>query len=282
MRPLHKLLLITASLMLTAMLGACGAAAAHTASGSTTTSDPAGSRSGGGGNGSFPGASGSVAQISASSMEVQSQESGQVTVDWTSTTSFTESISVAASKLATGDCVTVTGSTSDGQLTANSVIISQPSSSGSCTTGFGGGTGGGGGRFPGGSIPNGGSLPSRPSGSIPGGGSGFSFASGTVASVSQASLVIFGISSSGFTPGSQSSTPPTSIQQSNVKVALTSSTHYSETQDTAASSLAVGDCVTATGSSTSTGAVTARSVRITSTGGQTCTSGFAPGGIANG
>ena len=42
----------------------------------------------------------------------------------------------------------------------------------------------------------------------------------------------------------------------------------------------MGDCVTASGSTSSTGAVSATTVRITSTGGKTCTSfGFGAGGF---
>ncbi len=96
-------------------------------------------------------------------------------------------------------------------------------------------------------------------------------------------MVIYGISSSGFTRsagGSQTSTPPTSIKSSNVTVGVNPSTAYSEMASTAASSLAVGDCVTAVGTADSTGAVTARTVRIASTGGQSCSTGF--GGFGGG
>jgi hypothetical protein len=109
-----------------------------------------------------------------------------------------------------------------------------------------------------------------------------------VTSVSPSSLVIYGISSSGFSrPRSRakSSTPPTSVKSTSVTVGLTSSTAYTETQSAAASSLAVGDCVTAVGSTDTTGAVTARTIRITSTGGQSCSSGvagFGGGGASNG
>jgi hypothetical protein len=44
----------------------------------------------------------------------------------------------------------------------------------------------------------------------------------------------------------------------------------------------VGDCVSAFGSASSTGAVTASTVRITSTGGKTCTSGFGGAGFGGG
>jgi hypothetical protein len=39
----------------------------------------------------------------------------------------------------------------------------------------------------------------------------------------------------------------------------------------------VGDCVSALGTSSSTGAITASTVRITSTGGKTCAAGFGGG-----
>jgi hypothetical protein len=42
--------------------------------------------------------------------------------------------------------------------------------------------------------------------------------------------------------------------------------------------VAVGDCVSAFGPAGTTGSVTATTVRITSTGGGTCTSGFGGGG----
>jgi hypothetical protein len=224
-----------------------------------------------------------VAQINGTSMEVQNQQSGQVTVNWTSSTTFTKTVTVTAASVAAGDCVTITGSTSSGQLTANNVTISQPDSSGNCNAGRFGGSGGGGFPGGGGSPPNGGTLPSRPSGSFPGGASGFSFASGKVTSLSATSLVIYGISSAGFSGGAQGSTPPTSIKDSNVTVGLSSSTRYNESQTVTSSTLAVGDCVTAVGSTDSTGAVSARTVRITSTGAQSCTSGFGPpGGGTNG
>ena len=55
------------------------------------------------------GASGSVAALNASSMEVQNASTGQTTVSWTSTTQFSKTVTEAVSSLAAGDCVTVTG-----------------------------------------------------------------------------------------------------------------------------------------------------------------------------
>jgi hypothetical protein len=101
-----------------------------------------------------------------------------------------------------------------------------------------------------------------------------------VKSATPTSLVISGFSSASITKNTKntkSSKKPTTPKTTTVKVKTTSSTTYSENQAAAATNLAVGDCVTAAGSSDSTGAVSATTVRITSTGGQTCTTGFGRG-----
>ena len=242
--------------------------------------------------GSFsPPTSGSVAAISGSSMEVQNQQTGQVTVNWTPSTTFSQVASVPSSSAAAGDCVTVSGSSSKGTITAKTVTISQPTA-GKCNTGGAGGSGGfgGAGGFGGGTRPSGAS--GRPAGGFPGGrpggatggrrpgfgGSGnVGFASGTVKSATPTSLVISGFSSASITKNAKSSKKPTTPKTTTVKVKTTSSTTYSENQAAASTNLAVGDCVTAAGSSDSTGAVSATTVRITSTGGQTCTTGFGRG-----
>ena len=58
------------------------------------------------------------------------------------------------------------------------------------------------------------------------------------------------------------------------------STTVTATQAAAATDLAVGDCVSAFGPAASNGAVSASTVRITSTGGTSCTGGF--GGFGGG
>ncbi len=65
----------------------------HLGRGGANTS--AGSGTGGG---SFPGASGSVAAITGSSMEVQNQQTGQVTVSWTSSTTFSKTVTLSAAQ----------------------------------------------------------------------------------------------------------------------------------------------------------------------------------------
>ncbi|HXA31212.1 MAG TPA: DUF5666 domain-containing protein [Acidimicrobiales bacterium] len=241
--------------------------------------------------GSFsPPTSGSVAAISGSSMEVQNQQSGQVTVNWTPSTTFSQVASVPSSSAAAGDCVTVSGTSSKGTIAAKTVTVSQPTA-GRCSAGGFGGFGGGGrpggasgrpaGGFPGG-RPGGGAGGGRPGGAG-GGRSGFGgsgnagFASGTVKSVTSTSLVISGFSSTGISKNAKSSKKPATPKTTTVTVKITSSTTYREDQRAASTNLAVGDCVTAAGSSDSTGAVSATTVRITSTGGQTCTTGFGRG-----
>jgi hypothetical protein len=107
----------------------------------------------------------------------------------------------------------------------------------------------------------------------------FGFASGKVTKVSGNSLVL-----SGFSSGSLGKKPTTkkSVKAVPVNVKVTSSTTYTTTQTAAASDLAVGDCVTALGNTASTGSVTASTVRITSTGGKSCTTSGFPGGPTGG
>ncbi|HLI00171.1 MAG TPA: DUF5666 domain-containing protein [Acidimicrobiales bacterium] len=272
-RPVAKLrtsVLVAAAglgLLAASTLAGCGGSTSKT-SGSPTTTAPARSSSSNNNNNSggnprtFPGASGSVAAITGRSMEVQSQQNGQTTVSWTSATTFSETVTVTASSIAVGDCVTASGTSNNGTITARTVSVSKPVS-GSCSAGRPGGFGGfgggaAGGRFRGGhGTPPGGSSRSRPSGA-------FRFASGKVTAVSSSKLVLSGFSSS----------PGTRRKATTVDVATSSSTTYSRRETVASSKLAVGDCVTALGKADSTGAVKATTVQITSTGHKSCTTGF--------
>ncbi|HEX4220511.1 MAG TPA: hypothetical protein VHZ02_19205, partial [Acidimicrobiales bacterium] len=150
----------------------------------------------------------------------------------------------------------------------------------------------GSGRFGGGARPSGAS--GRPAGGFGGGQAGgagrrpgfggagnVGFASGKVTSATPTSLVISGFSSASLTNNAKKTTKSSKKSgaptTTTVKVKITSTTTYSEDQPASSTNLAVGDCVTAGGTSDSTGAVSATTVRITSTGGQTCTSGFGRG-----
>jgi hypothetical protein len=238
-------------------------------------------------------ASGSVASISGTTMEVQSTSSGQTTVEWTSSTTFSETVTETESEVAVGDCLTVTGTPakkSKTTVTARSITISRPLSTGKCATGLGGGSGTGslGGR------PSGTSGPPSGSAGFPGGGSGppsgsgskgrgsfaganVTIASGEVTAVKGTSVSVLGTLLSGVAQPTKSAKKTSAPKTQKLKIAMGTSTTLSETQSTAASSLAVGDCVSAFGQSGSTGGITATTVSITSTGGKTCSAGFGGG-----
>jgi hypothetical protein len=237
-------------------------------------------------------ASGSVASITGTSMEVQSASAGQTTVNTTASTTFSQTLAAAQSAVAVGECLTVTGTpakSSKTTIAARSVSISQPSSSGTCTAGAGGAFGRGG--FPGRGAQGGGGFPgggTRPPGGFAGrggasgrgafAGGSFAFANGKVTAVSGSSVSMSGTLRSGLgqaAKNKKASTPKTQ----KLTVTLSKSTALSETQSTSFSALAVGDCVNAFGQTGSTGAVTAATVSIRSTGGQTCSTGFRPGGF---
>ncbi len=271
---------VAVGVALAVTLSACGGGGASNAA---STSPTTGGSSGSSGSGArLPGTSGQIAAITGSSMEVQNPQNGQVTVNWTSSTRFSKTVTVSVSSVAAGACVNVVGSNSGGQVTADTVTISQPDSSGSCTarvngTGGGGGTGFGGGF--GGGFRNG----APPSGSVPNppaGAGNFGFARGKVTSVSPTALVIYGTSSSGTRP--RGSTTSTSVPDTSLTVQLTSSTRYVETQTAGSSDLVVNDCVTAAGATDSTGAVTANTIRISSPGPNGCTIGFGGRGLGGG
>ena len=257
----------------------------------TTPSAPGGA--GGGG------ASGSIAALQASSMEVQNASTGQTTVSWTTSTQFSKTVTEAVSTLAAGDCVTVTGTPSKSSKTtiaARSITVSSPSSTGTCTAGpgnrgtsAGGAFGGGFFRRSGGSG-SGGTRPSFPAGAARrfSGAASLAIASGKVTTVSgstvsvtgvDVSLGSFGKASTSKSSKSSKSAKPVAPKTESLKITTSGSTTVSATQSAAATDLAVGDCVTAFGPSATNGAVTASTVRITSTGGATCTSGFGGGGF---
>ncbi len=159
---------------------------------------------GGGGGGSFPGASGSVAAITPPSMEVQNQQQGQVTVSWTGSTRFSQMVTVPASSVAVGDCITATGTPANGAMVATAVTITQPSSTGSCT-----------GRLRGGAhgpprdwsrnrtTPTSSGASGAPAGAPR---TNFGFATGKVTAVSATAHDGHGFSSASFRPGSSTST----------------------------------------------------------------------------
>lgn len=273
-------------------LAACGGSSSASTSASTAASVPGGGASGVAGTGSsggaarqFPGTTGAIAAINGTSLEVQST-SAQTTVTYTPTTTFDQTVPATAASVSVGSCISAFGTPTSGastrrqafgtSVTARSVTISQPTS-GTCANGFGGGGGGfgaggpaGSGTGAGGSVgstsgprpPNGGRFAGRGPGQ-------FGVASGSVTSVSGSKVSV-------------SETNPSTKATSNVVVTLASATTFTQRTSASATDLAVGKCAMAIGSASSTGAVTARSITISSPGANGCTQGFAGFGRANG
>jgi hypothetical protein len=256
------------------VLAACGSAssAPTTSSSAPPTSSTPGATRGGG---AAPGASGTIASVSGSSMEVQNPTTGQTTVDYSATTAFSQTVPGSAASLTVGSCISAfgtpaSGSTSgglSGPITATTVSITQPTSSG-CTTGFGGRSfpGGGSGRPPGGGTRPGGAR--FGGGTRPGGGS-FGRAFGSVTAVSGSTVTV-------------SEKNPVTQKTSSVPVTLTASTTYTTPASASASDLAVGKCARATGTAGSTGAIAATSITISTPGANGCTSGFGAGRAGQG
>jgi hypothetical protein len=247
------------------VLTACGGASTSS-TGATATTSAAASSPAAGSRAAGPAASGTIAAITGTTMQLQSQQSGQVAVAWSPSTTFTQTVADSLTNVQAGDCVTALAATgtapSAASFTASSVSVTQPTN-GSCTAGLGGGGGGGGaGQRPSG-APSGGQRPSgAPSGAAGRAGAG-AVATGTVSSVSGSTLVI-----AAHQPGS-SSTAPT-----NKTVTVDSSTKITTMASTTASSLQVGRCASAQGTADSTGTVAATSVLITDPVNGQCTVGF--------
>jgi hypothetical protein len=269
----------------------------------------------------FSSASGTVASLGTSSMEVQNPTSGQTTVNWTGTTTFSKTVSETTSAISNGDCLMVTGTSSRKSKTtiaARSITITSAPASGSCSSatgqrfaggsGFPGGGGTSGSHFGGGG--SGGSSSSSGGESFASGGTGgrpsssgrgfpglanLAIATGKVTGVSKGTVTLSGILVSGLfsaakssskssSKSSKSSKPkkPTLPKTEKLKITTAKSTTLTETQKAAATALAVGVCVSAVGPASTTGAVTASTVRITPATNGSCTGGFGGGGFGGG
>jgi hypothetical protein len=219
-----------------------------------------GSRSGNFG----PAASGTIAAVAGTTMQVQSQQSGQVAVGWTSSTKFTQQVTLTPAGIKSGDCVTAiaasgTSSTAT-TFTATTVSVTQPVN-GSCAGGFG--RGGASGNRPSGAPtgerPTNAPSPGASQSGFAGGGQArmIAIATGSVVSINGNSMVV---AARDFTAaGSTTSTPATS----NKTVALGSGTKISTTKAATSTAVKVGRCATAEGKADSTGAVAATRISIT-------------------
>jgi hypothetical protein len=228
-----------------------------------------------------PAASGMIASVSGDILEVQSPESGQTTVNVSSKTIITATVSAGLSSVKTGGCVSATGTKgSGGTIDAANVMIFSPTN-GTCTRGFGFG-GGGAGGFP---RTTRGTFPTRTSGT---GGrtfkrpANFATASGKVKSVSGSKINVEAVSVS-----FSSKTKKPTVTTSPKTVSVSKSTKYSMSERVTAGSLKVGQCVVATGSTNSIGAVAATTLIVTQPTSSGCSAfggfgGFGRGGGSTG
>ena len=200
-----------------------------------------------------PAATGTVAAVASSSMQVQGTATGETTVDWTSTTKFTKTTQVPATTLAAGTCVSVFEIPATQGSAAARTVISQISSGTRCTRP----------AFPaGGRRPR--SFGARRNRA------NFKRYVGRVVSVSATSLTLNAITST------------SSTATKSVTVPITSSTTVSGRAIAASSDLAVGSCVTVQGTTSSIGVVTATKVAISAPVNGTCSTfarGFGGGGF---
>lgn len=280
----HAVLAGSVLAVATLTLSACGggsggsgspsSASPSSATSSSATGNGAGARRPGG-----SAASGLVAAITGTTMQVQNASAGQVAVTWTSSTKFSHTVTATLAAIKAGECVTAiapsgTSSTAT-SFTASTVVLST-AVAGKCTGGFGGsGTGR---QRPSGAPSGSFSRGARPSGfptgaSRPAGGNFGGVASGLVTSVSGANLVIAATQFGG------SSSTPTKV---NKTVLVASTTKITTDAATTSSSLAVGKCITAQGKTDTSGTVASTSVRITDAVNGACNAGGFGGGGTNG
>lgn len=286
-------------LLLAPALAACGSDATPSAAdpntAATATAQPSGTapRPGGGAR-TVPGASGLIADVTGSTLQVQSSDQ-QTAVSWTAKTSITTSATATADDLTAGGCVTVrqvaatggatpTASTGPApaptEVTAASVEISAPTKGTCAPGGFGGPAGAG---PDGAGRPSGGGQPSDvPDGSGNGAGGGPGIGqggrrnglagagfrvSGSVVSVDSGSFVVrevFPADPAGRRQGTPSATSLASPAGLTVTVHLTAATTFTQRVRGTAKDIVTGRCVTAFGARDDTGAITATSLALSS------------------
>ncbi|HEX3815525.1 MAG TPA: hypothetical protein VHX59_22030 [Mycobacteriales bacterium] len=259
-------------------LTACGGSASGSSSPDKPSAAPSSASGGGAGGGRAggqfgPAASGKVAAISGTTMQVQSQQNGQVAVGWSTSTKFSHTVTMALSAVKAGACVIATApsgtSATATSFTAGTVVVTA-AKNGSCT---GDRSAGGG---PSGQRPSGSRPSNRPSG-FPSGGAGGgqlgAIAAGKVTSVSGSKVVI---------AAEQRGSTANSTTNSTVDKTVTvgSATKITTEAATTAHSVQVGKCVTAQGKADSSGTVAATTVQITDPTNGQCGGGF--GGFGRG
>ncbi|HEU5268822.1 MAG TPA: DUF5666 domain-containing protein [Jatrophihabitans sp.] len=277
-----------AAALLLAGVGLAGCAGGKSATGQAAarTSAAGGQQGQRQGFGGGPAAAGLLAEIDGHVLQVQNPATGQVSVSYSTSTTFSQTTPATLAALKVGDCVTAIGQRSSSasppsagsaaprptDFPATSVQISAPTD-GNC--GFGGGRGVRPSGFPSGrpsSFPSGrpSGFPSgRPSGFPSGRPSGFpGRAGGGFGEFATGTVTVLG-------PGSMTVRSPARGQQAGttVTVLLTGSTSYTRTGPATAAALRVGECVSATGKADSTGAVAASRIALSPAGPSGCSTG---------
>src|SRR5664280_2644758 len=111
----RRLLVLSALGAAGVAMAACGSSSASTpASSSTPTTSRGSSASGSTTPRQFPGTSGTIAAINGTSLEVQNPTTGQVTVNYTSTTTFRQTVTASASAVTVGSCISAFGKPTSG------------------------------------------------------------------------------------------------------------------------------------------------------------------------
>jgi hypothetical protein len=287
--PQSRITLSVRPILLAVPLLCVGVVLAGCAGGSSTAS-PAASQSGSASAGQqnrlrqFPGATGELAAITGSTLQVQGT-STQTAVTYTQTTKISDTVAATYAAVKVGVCVEARAARSDASSSASAsdetttvaaatVVVTQPVN-GECAAEGAGSGGQFGGRPSGGA--SGGFTPTgstRPSGAPSGSAqrrAGFG-ANGKVVSVSGASFVVASVRLAPSASAGASASPTTS----DVTVTTNASTTYSQTVSATASALKVGTCVTALGKADDTGAIAATAISVRPKSDGTC--GFGGGG----
>ncbi|WP_236796788.1 DUF5666 domain-containing protein [Amycolatopsis sp. GM8] len=242
---IRRTVLAAAGAALALTLAACGSSSGGTPA-APASQAPASGAAGARG----PAASGTIAAVAPASIEVQNPSNGQVTVNYSSSTTFTDRVSGALSDVAVGTCVAVTGTGTP--VAAKSVEISA-ADNGTCAIG-----GGGPGQRPQNGGGSGTARPSRPSGAPRP--SGANDARGTFGKVTAVSGTGFTVEQDNRQTGATTS----------VQVTVDPTTTYQKTESANSSALKVGECAVATGQADDTGAVTAKTISLSQAGPNGC------------
>lgn len=257
------------------LLAACGGSKSTSAAGPSAVPSGNGRPAGSGAGVRGPAAYGLAAAINGHTIEVQDPATGQVSVVYTSKTTFSQARTTSAASIVAGECVTASAPTTatgaasgssasaaptpGGQptaFTATSVVVT-PAVNGACGGGFSGGFGG--------NRPSGAARPSgAPSGNRTGASRFGDLASGKVLSVAGGTVTVQATNR-----GTGTNTTDT--------ITTTTATKVTVTVAATAAALKVGECVTATGSANSIGVVTATRIALSTPGATGCTVGFGRG-----